>query len=540
MTRSPSSILVLPALFAAARCSLAAARDAVAGNPNCTKSSLSGPPWELLDPLLVRAGHDGKGDIEFTILHIPTSQNSSCVAKDVYLDEQPVEPPEVWYNCTNSNASISLTKNNTELKVRENWTCESSPKLKFASLGVLKEDTINACSVVGSSQPSPGGFICPIPNLEIPGNLSSPVVIAPVEPQLPRPTVAAQRKASCAGQSSTPSWQVENLSVQHHYSATRESAKAYYDVSLTVTNLLNHEGVKCAARVDELPSVKNNGTAPWVKCQAPKTDGIAKTEVMLDTAYGVLGVRQTWSCTDAGNTSRSTLYDGTGYRSVAFNCGSPLNSSITDESGGVIGRTSDYNCSLPKTEFTGYSRPPAMPHTLYKQSCTINSFDVSTLALEGYEIATPVNASAAASGPKVGTFTLKNPGSGDTYRLFRIPVQDDGVWHTCEAGEKPLPWQLVSCQYQLDRKSNYVGFQVQWYCDDRDPSHAILFNATAGGKVPAEECTTPSEKETMYHGETECRLKNLPQPGGVDLPVSDLTWKSTSNAMDRGPILPWA
>jgi len=138
----------------------------------------------------------------------------------------------------------------------------------------------------------------------------------------------------------------------------------------------------------------------------------------------------------------------------------------------VVGATSFYNCTITPTNFSGYSPdPPTMPHTSYSRSCTIGSVvNTTSLNLREYEIDT------LADGTKVGTFSLFNPGPGDTYRLYRIPVQDDGAWHECAAGtstpSEPFPWQLVKCRYLLDRENHHASFQIQWYCDDRDPSNA--------------------------------------------------------------------
>ena len=71
-------------------------------------------------------------------------------------------------------------------------------------------------------------------------------------------------------------------------------------------------------------------------------------------------------------------------------------------------------------------------------------------------------------------FTILNPGSGDEYALSDIPVLDDGRWHDCKAGKVALPWQLVSCQYSLDRASGHVGFRLQWFCDDLDADNAYV------------------------------------------------------------------
>lgn len=115
-----------------------------------------------------------------------------------------------------------------------------------------------------------------------------------------------------------------------------------------------------------------------------------------------------------------------------------------------------------------------MPHTSYTRSCTINSFNTTSLLLQGYEIEAFTNTSDGTpqtDSRKNATFTLFNGGSGDTYQISTTNVQDDGIWHECSpTGSQP--WQLALCQYLLDRAQGIVAFEIQWYCDDRDPEHA--------------------------------------------------------------------
>jgi hypothetical protein len=168
-------------------------------------------------------------------------------------------------------------------------------------------------------------------------------------------------------------------------------------------------------------------------------------------------------------------FTGIAYTNISLDCGTPLNLAVYDSQGSVVGATSDYNCSLstlPVT-FTGYvDVAPSMPHTYYTRSCTINSFSNTTsMALRAYEIETAPQSDSNMTSV-VGTFTLYNPGSGDTYKLRRMPVIDDGGWHECMVGPEALPWQLAGCKYMLDRQKHRLGLQVQWFCDDRDPSNA--------------------------------------------------------------------
>lgn len=123
-----------------------------------------------------------------------------------------------------------------------------------------------------------------------------------------------------------------------------------------------------------------------------------------------------------------------------------------------------YTCSLPTTNISGYAAydfPPRMPHTSYKHSCTMNSMNSTELVLQDYEV----------EGSDLASFTVYNPGPGDTYEIRNLTVIDDGLWHKCQGA---LPWQLVACDYLLNRSTNKIGFHFQWYCDDRDPSDAYV------------------------------------------------------------------
>jgi hypothetical protein len=107
---------------------------------------------------------------------------------------------------------------------------------------------------------------------------------------------------------------------------------------------------------------------------------------------------------------------------------------------------------------------PTMPRTTYSRSCIIDSFaNIPSFILREYQIEAVVGLRNTTQ--LRGTFSVENPGSGDTYRLYHIPVSvGGGVWSVCRAGEDaPLPPQLVICQYLLERRSGRIGFRFQWY-----------------------------------------------------------------------------
>lgn len=112
---------------------------------------------------------------------------------------------------------------------------------------------------------------------------------------------------------------------------------------------------------------------------------------------------------------------------------------------------------------------PTTLHPTDSQSCTINSSaNITNFVLREYQIETIVGDGDTTQ--LRGTLSVENPGSGDTYRLYRIPISvGGGVWSVCRAGqEAPLPSELVRCQYVLSRRSGLIGFRFQWYCDDTD------------------------------------------------------------------------
>jgi hypothetical protein len=151
----------------------------------------------------------------------------------------------------------------------------------------------------------------------------------------------------------------------------------------------------------------------------------------------------------------SDTYYGIAYLVHELSCG--------DDTSGA------YDCIMPRTDVAGYMigwEPLSMPHTSYVHSCTLNSFNSTSLVLSSYEIDT------SDSAIKTGSFKIFNPATLDSYELHDMKVQDDGVWHKCEVAE--MPWQLIACEYVLDRGTNYIGFRFEWFCDDRDPSHAYV------------------------------------------------------------------
>lgn len=109
--------------------------------------------------------------------------------------------------------------------------------------------------------------------------------------------------------------------------------------------------------------------------------------------------------------------------------------------------------------------------TANSRGCTVDSVaNTTSFILREYLVETVRNADNTTQ--VRGTISIENPGTGDTYRFYRIPVSiNGGTWSVCRAGDEvPLPSQLARCQYLIERPSHRIGFRFQWYCDDKDPS----------------------------------------------------------------------
>lgn len=65
----------------------------------------------------------------------------------------------------------------------------------------------------------------------------------------------------------------------------------------------------------------------------------------------------------------------------------------------------------------------------------------------------------------LGTFSIANPLSNETYHLQRIPVSvGGGTWSVCQG--TGVPEALARCQYIYERRGQaaWVGFRLQWWC----------------------------------------------------------------------------
>ncbi|KAH6622517.1 hypothetical protein F5144DRAFT_537859 [Chaetomium tenue] len=504
----------------------------------CTETSLTNPTWGVFSPALVAINSSSggtQGDLRFLAINSATGLTANCSATDINIYPKGAADLSIWHNCSMPDLSFQFDLETFEMRLRGSWQCDNSSSLIFTANGTWEIPLIQGCF----DEDTPRGLetLCIMGNSQVSAGLSAPVAIHPQLPLLPyTPRERAQR---CVDRSYDPEWQINSILYEHHL-VKKDNATAtsmYYDLSLSIINLSDGKSTECSVTVNLPQNTFFNGSAPWVVCKGTSvldsSSAASSFEVMIDKDYGVFGIRDAWECSDGVPDVERNNYSGIGYTGISLDCGYPLNLAAYDSQNLAVDALSDYNCSLSTSPvtFTGYrAEVPPIPHTYYTRSCTINSISNTTaMALRGYRAET-ITLGSNNKTSMTGTFALYNPGSGDTYRLDRISVVDDGDWHACTAGSQSLPWQLVACQYMLDRDNNRLGFQVQWYCDDRDPRSAILFNATVEQELSAEVCKTGEGQETC----------GLPvDAAGLIMSVSSLSWTTSGKAMDRGPTLPW-
>jgi hypothetical protein len=134
-------------------------------------------------------------------------------------------------------------------------------------------------------------ILCIMGNSQVAGALSTPVAITPQLPILPfTPDEPYER---CPDRSIDPEWVVDGFLYQHHDDKS-------YDVSIDLTSIATGEAVSCHVTVDQKAGENANGTTQWVKCPPAKAGSlVTATEISLQPNFGILGVRQSWTCPDA-------------------------------------------------------------------------------------------------------------------------------------------------------------------------------------------------------------------------------------------------
>jgi hypothetical protein len=162
-------------------------------------------------------------------------------------------------------------------------------RLVFRSTGTWEEPLIQGC--LDEPDAARGQeILCIMGNSQVSGALSSPVAITPQLPLLPfTPDYIPER---CPDRSIDPQWVVDKFLYQHHDDKS-------YDVFVDLTNKAVDEAVSCHVAFDRKAGASLNGTTRWSKC-TPAVSGtlVLTTEISLEAEYGILGIRQSWTCPD--------------------------------------------------------------------------------------------------------------------------------------------------------------------------------------------------------------------------------------------------
>lgn len=507
---------------------------------SCTETSFTSPRWGIYNPTLVTVnGSSGgsQGDIRFLTVNFATNVSAACIAKNIDLDPKGPDALNIWHDCEIPNLKFQFNLTSFDMRLRGFWTCDNTTdSFTFTAQGVWEQPLIQGC-LDDWQAPRGEETLCIMGNSQVWGTLTTPVQI---QPQLPiRPYTPSELPERCVDRSWDPQWLVEKL-VYRNFSSISigNSTKEIQELTFEVTNISNEKKSQC--RITSLGNFTNaDGSTPWVLCQT--ADPEEKLSVMLAVQSGIMGIRQDWNCMDGIEGIEPNHYSGTGFLLLSLTCETARNQTIRALRGRVLRpRAADtFQCTMPATNFTGYeiSQLPIMPHTPYTRSCTIGSLtNTSSFIVREYEIRTVTILRPNKSKTAFGTLDLYNPGSGDTYKLHRLQIQNDGAWHDCtlartESGQQqPLPWQLYHCEYRFGPGHRDIAFKISWACDDRDPLHPILFATIASSTLPAQECF---EWRTEQGVISSCRLP------AFSIPVESLSWSSLSSPMERGPTLPW-
>ena len=255
----------------------------------CVEISFTEPAWGIYDPALtsVNASSGGtQGDIRFLAVNSATGVQATCRAQNIELD--PTGPQlDVWQNCSVPGLQFQFILSLFEVKLRGTWSCDnSSLGLSFAASGSWEEPIVQGCLDEWNT-PRGQETLCIMGGSHVAASLSSPVPIKPQAPYLPfTPT---ERSWRCVDRSWDPEWQVNDLAYRYDPSGSS------YEVSLNVTNLSSEQVAACSAAVSkkDLPA---NGSSNWVDCLF--ANGTVALELLPEPAYGVLGLKQNWSCWD--------------------------------------------------------------------------------------------------------------------------------------------------------------------------------------------------------------------------------------------------
>ncbi|OIW27079.1 hypothetical protein CONLIGDRAFT_707936 [Coniochaeta ligniaria NRRL 30616] len=411
---------------------------------NCKDYSFSYPEFYLYDPSYTIATKNTTGDVGFSAYNIATNITFDCYARGVDLS-LPANATE-WHDCSVPATQFSFSVLSNSFGLRQTWICDNAPELTFVANGSVELPDALGCNSEAAQR------WCLYGNNAIYPSLSSPVAIKPFAAWYPR--TPYEYPDRCVERSDYPMWEIHDLTFNH--------TSSQQTLSVTIVNVMNGGKLSCTVALNEDLTRADKHASRWNNCTNTSQVGseVSATQILFDHDYGLLGIKQTWKCHDnvAANGEPDT-YIGLGYLVSLLRC-----TRASEYEGEVTSDQLSYTCSLPTTNISGYAAydfPPQMPHTSYTHSCMMNSINSTELLLQDYET----------GGNGLASFTVYNPGPGDTYAIQNLTVPEDGLWHTCQGA---LPWQLVTCDYLFNRSTSKVGFRFQWYCDDRDPSNAYV------------------------------------------------------------------
>lgn len=315
-----------------------------------------------------------------------------------------------------------------------------------------------------------------VSNITIVASLIEPVQITPVQPHALR-DIPPPGTLNCSYASSTPSWVVSNFVFNRTYHTQWIDFNNHYnDLTLTVENVATGHKFNCSITIRDLTGIGST-TEDWNTCDRY---GETALSIAYDLDHQWIGVKESWSCDDANSGGQ---FNAVGYKQLSLSCTSPKPLSAEPYGTDITFYISTYSCTMAtaQTTITGYPEPaPDFPHSNYNNSCTVSSFNLTSLSLTHF-VAKSLWALEQLSSPEVLThdylIQLYNPATLDSYRITGGWWEDQGStetqaeWRGCTSY---LPRSLLSCQFRYDNITNEIDLQVQWFCDELDPEHAYV------------------------------------------------------------------
>jgi hypothetical protein len=159
------------------------------------------------------------------------------------------------------------------------------PSLTFVANGSVELPSALGCNSEATQR------WCLYGNNGINPALSSPVHIKPFPAWFPR--IPYEYPDRCVERSDYPTWEIRDLVYNH-------SSPHQQNLSLSITNLMNGLRYSCSVTLDEAATRADAHATRWSNCTSLSysDNGITDTQLMFDSDYGVLGIKETWKCRD--------------------------------------------------------------------------------------------------------------------------------------------------------------------------------------------------------------------------------------------------